>query len=227
MEAGQLLERSGYPSSKISILPQYGVNPDLFRKKNTSGLKKKLKLRSFTVGYVGRLVPEKGIHHLLEAFAMLGNKKADLLVVGNGPLRPKLEEQSIQLGISKQIRWIPAVNQTQIPDYLNCMEVLVLPSLTTKTWKEQFGRVIIEAQACEVPVVGSDSGAIPEVIQKAGYIYPEGNSPALKNRLKKLAASPAMRKSFGRKGRGQVLKLYTNQILADELYGIYQKILKK
>jgi glycosyltransferase involved in cell wall biosynthesis len=224
LEAGRLLENAGYAKNRISIIPQYGVNPELFKKKNVRILSKKLGLGSFTAGYAGRLVPEKGIHHLLEAFTILRNKKANLLIIGNGPLRQPLEKQAFQLGISNQIRWVPAMSQTQIPDYLNCMDVLVLPSLTTKTWKEQFGRVLIEAQACEVPVIGSDSGAIPEVIGKAGLIFPEGNPPALRDRLKKIFASLSLRKSLGTKGRRQVLRHYTNSKIAGQIYGIYQKI---
>jgi glycosyltransferase involved in cell wall biosynthesis len=223
-EAGRLLEKAKYPKTQISIIPQYGVDPGLFKRKNVSALKKKLGLGSFTAGYVGRLVPEKGIHHLLEAFAGLKNKKANLLLVGNGPSRQELEKQAIQLEIADQVRWIPAMSQTQIPDYLNCMEVLVLPSLTTRTWKEQFGRVLIEAQACEVPVIGSDSGAIPEVIGKVGFTYPEGDVRRLRGQLKKLSLSPLLGKKIGPKGRRQVLRLYTNQILADRIYRIYLKM---
>ena len=185
MEAAQLLEKANYPSSKITVLPQYGVNPKLFTKKNVNNLKKTLGINSFVLGYVGRLVPEKGIQDLVEAFSRLKNKKAVLLIIGNGPLRTFLEEKAVHLGINSRIRWIPALDQNHIPDYLNCMDVLVLPSHTTPTWKEQFGRVIIEAQACEVPVLGSDSGAIPEVIGKAGLIFKEKDIQDLHQKLLK------------------------------------------
>jgi glycosyltransferase involved in cell wall biosynthesis len=99
---------------------------------------------------------------------------------------------------------------------------LALPSLTTARWKEQFGRVLIEAQACGVPVVGSDSGAIPEVIGKEGLIFPEGNARRLSDRLNKLEESPAFRKSLGLQGRSRVLGLFTNQKIADQLHQIYR-----
>ncbi len=226
LEAGQLLEKAGYPPKKISIIPQYGVNPSLFRKKKAAKLKKDLKLGAFTVGYIGRLVPEKGIQHLLEAFARLKAGKNSLLILGNGPLRDHLSAQAIQLGISDRVRWIPAMDQTLVPDYLNCMDTLVLPSLTTPRWKEQFGRVLIEAQACEVPVVGSDSGAIPEVIGKAGLVFPEANVEQLAQRIQSLVNSKTLREKLGKLGRKQVLKHYTNQIIADSIYGIYRNLLK-
>jgi len=226
-EAGQLLENAGLSRSKISNIPQYGVNPKLFKKRNMRKLKNELHLGNFTVGYVGRLIPEKGISDLIQAFVNLKMKKATLLIVGNGPFKEKLEAQVKESGIFSQVRWIKAVDQSLIPSYLNCMDVLVLPSITTPTWKEQFGRVLIEAQACEVTVVGSDSGAIPEVIGKAGLIYPEGNISQLAKKLKMLANAPNIRKSLGRKGRKQVLRLFTNQKLSDKIYDIYRRLLKK
>ncbi|HTA77366.1 MAG TPA: glycosyltransferase, partial [bacterium] len=90
-EAAELLKKAHYPSKKISIIPQYGINPKLFLKKNVTKLKKHLKLDSFTVGYVGRLVQEKGLPDLLEAFARLSSPDSTLLLVGNGPLRQELE----------------------------------------------------------------------------------------------------------------------------------------
>ena len=227
LEAADLLRRADYPPSQITVLPQYGVNPILFKKKNAQKLKKQLKLGPFTAGYVGRLVAEKGVHHLLEAFALMRNHATTLLLVGSGPFRMDLEKKATQLGVAKRVRWIPSVDQNLIPDYLNCMDALVLPSLTTTTWKEQFGRVLIEAQACEVPVIGSDSGAIPEVIGKAGLIFPEGNLVKLSDSLHRLAASSTLRRSLGLKSRKQVLDLYTNQKIADKIYGIYRNVLKK
>ena len=224
-EAAQLLERAGYPASQTSVIPQYGVNPDLFKPGKVPALKKELGLGPFTIGYVGRLVPEKGIHHLLEAFASLGLKNSSLLVVGNGPLRRELEEKAGKLRIENQTRFVPAMNQQRLPDYLNCMEVLALPSLTTPKWKEQFGRVLIEAQACGVPVVGSDSGAIPEVIGKAGLIFKEGNVQDLASKLRGLARSAASRKKLSASGRSQILRLYTNQKIADQIYQIHRNLL--
>jgi glycosyltransferase involved in cell wall biosynthesis len=104
------------------------------------------------------------------------------------------------------------------------MDVLALPSLTTPRWKEQFGRVLIEAQACGVPVVGSDSGAIPEVIGKSGLLFPEGDAPKLAGELKRLAGSPGLRKSLGPKGRNQVLSRYTNQKIADQIHRVYRTL---
>jgi glycosyltransferase involved in cell wall biosynthesis len=163
----------------------------------------------------------------LEAFALLARPDSNLLIVGNGPLRGELEAKAKGLGIGARTLFVKAMGQQDLPLYLNCMEVLVLPSLTTPKWKEQFGRVIIEAQACEVPVIGSDSGAIPEVIEKAGFIFPEANAVVLKEDLEKLASSPGLRTDLARKGRQRVLENYTNQIIADQTYEIYKGLFEK
>jgi len=227
LEAGQLLQKAGVTPERISIIPQYGVNPSLFRKKNVAKLKKELALGAFTVGYVGRLVPEKGIQTLLESFSKLKGTQNTLLILGSGPLLESLKTRSAELGIEKQVRWVSALDQTLVPDYLNCMDTLVLPSLTTSRWKEQFGRVLIEAQAGEVPVIGSSSGAIPEVIGRAGLIFPEGNVEELAQHLQSLANSKTLRTKLGRLGKGQILKRYTNQKIADSIYSIYQGLMRK
>src|SRR5260221_14335510 len=80
------------------------------------------------------------------------------------------------------------------------IDALVLRSLTTPVWKEQFGRVLTEAMACGVPVVGSSSGAIPEVIGEAGLIFPEGDAAALAGCLAKLQQPPALRLALAQRG---------------------------
>jgi glycosyltransferase involved in cell wall biosynthesis len=84
-EAVDLLERAGFPRERTAVIPQYGVDPDLFRRRASPGLKKSLRLGPFTVGYVGRWVREKGLMDLLGAFARMKNKRATLLWVGGGP----------------------------------------------------------------------------------------------------------------------------------------------
>src|SRR4029077_20714900 len=90
------------------------------------------------------------------------------------------------------------------------MDVLVLPSRTTPTWAEQFGRVLVEALWCGVPVIGSDSGAIPVVVNTTGggLLSPEGAVAALANALFELRADPAVREALAGKGRESVERLF-------------------
>jgi Glycosyltransferase len=113
------------------------------------------------------------------------------------------------------------------------MNTLVLPSetidkfktLTAAGWKEQFGHVLIEAMACKVPVIGSDSGEIPHVIADTGLIFPEGNDQALQNSLKQLITQPELAKQLGEKGYQRAMTHYTNKALAQELLIFYQLLI--
>jgi L-malate glycosyltransferase len=99
------------------------------------------------------------------------------------------------------------------------LDVLVLPSRTTPTWKEQFGRVIVEALWCNVPVVGSDSGEIPHVIELTGggLIFREGDPEMLAERLRTLRAAPVLRRELAATGRQAVERLFAVPAATDPL----------
>jgi glycosyltransferase involved in cell wall biosynthesis len=105
------------------------------------------------------------------------------------------------------------------------LDALVLPSRTTPSWREQFGRVLVEAMSCEVPVVGSSSGEIPHVIGGAGLVFPEGNPPALANALRLLLHDERLRRELGRRGRARVLAHYTQAALARGYAAVYREMM--
>jgi glycosyltransferase involved in cell wall biosynthesis len=124
------------------------------------------------IGYAGRFVPEKGVLSLTAALdACDGPWQA--LLVGGGPLEPELRRWASRHGY--RVRILTDVTHARMARYLRAMDVLALPSRTTPRWREQFGRVLVEAMACGVAVVGSDSGEIPYVIGDAGLVVPEGD----------------------------------------------------
>jgi glycosyltransferase involved in cell wall biosynthesis len=186
--------------------------------------KSKLRLDNFTIGYIGRLVKEKGVMDLLRAVSLL-KCKVNLLLVGDGELRNKITVEERRLGISGQIRIVDTIPSSRVPEYLNCMDCLVLPSRTTKKWKEQFGRVLIEAMACEVPVIGSDSGEIPDVIGESGLVFREGDVDDLASKLEVLINNKDVRVKLAEKGRQRVLNNFTQEKVAKETYKIYQKMM--
>ena len=100
----------------------------------------------------------------------------------------------------------------------------MLPSRTLPNWKEQFGRVLVEAMACQVPVIGSDSGEIPNVIGDAGLIFPEDDAAALGRLLQRLAGDPAQRQQLGECGRRRVLAHYTMHHIAEQTLAVYQTL---
>ncbi|HYM54515.1 MAG TPA: glycosyltransferase family 4 protein [Solirubrobacteraceae bacterium] len=169
----------------------------------------------FTVGYAGRLVQSKGLMDLLAAVRTLA-APVELLLIGNGELRSQLDGQPIP---GASVRVLDGLSHEQMARGYAQIDVLVLPSHTTPTWKEQFGRVIIEALWCGLPVVGSDSGEIPWLIELTGggLIFPEGDSEALAAQLVKLRESPALRESLARAGREAVERLFTVPAATDPL----------
>jgi len=179
----------------------------------------------FTIGYAGgRLVEEKGVHVLLRAAAGLKGEWW-LRILGSGPQRSYLEGLAVELGIAERVRFEEPIPSTQTPGYYNQLDALVVPSLTRPNWKEQFGRVLIEAMACGVPVVGSDSGEIPNVIGDAGLVFAEGDERALRAKLSQLMADAALRGELAWRGRERVLAHYTQAQVAAKTYQVYQELL--
>jgi glycosyltransferase involved in cell wall biosynthesis len=117
------------------------------------------------------------------------------------------------------------VASLEAPRWLAALDCLVLPSRTTAHWKEQFGRVLIEAMACGVPVVGSSSGAIPTVIGDAGRVFPEGDFAALGRELTALSLDGALRSELGGRGRAWVLASYSQGRIVAETVAFYRKLL--
>jgi glycosyltransferase involved in cell wall biosynthesis len=169
----------------------------------------------FTVGYAGRLIESKGLLDLLAAVRRL-EAPVEMLLLGNGELRDRLEGQPIP---GSSVRVIDGLSHDQMAGGYAQLDVLVLPSHTTPTWKEQFGRVLIEALWCGVPVVGSDSGEIPWVIEQTGggLVFGEGDSDALAMRLEELRAAPELRRKLAERGRAAVERLFSVPAATDQL----------
>ena len=179
------------------------------------------------MGYAGRLVPEKGVDLLLRACAGLGAFGGwELRILGDGPERPRLEALAAELGIQAQVAFLGRVPSTAAPAYYRQLDVLALPSLTQPNWAEQFGRVLIEAMACGVAVVGSSSGEIPWVIGDAGEICPEGDAGALRETLAGLLADPARRADLAARGRARVLERFTQAQVAEATAVVYREMVR-
>jgi glycosyltransferase involved in cell wall biosynthesis len=172
---------------------------------------------------VGRLVPEKGIADLLAAVALLPETMR-LLIVGSGSHADALHAHATQLGIAARITWHAPVPTHAMPGIMQQCDALVLPSRTTANWKEQFGRVLVEAMACGVPVVGSSSGEIPHVVGDGGLIYAEGDTHALAAQLTVLLQDAPRYAAISAQARQRVLTHYTQQALAQRYAAIYREL---
>jgi glycosyltransferase involved in cell wall biosynthesis len=216
-DALRVLRTKGY-SGRGSVIPQFGVDPALFapRSEPLSGPP--------VIGFVARLVEEKGILLLLDSLARVTGDWR-LHVIGSGPLGQAARARAAALGLAERITWEGGVPSRQMPDRLRSFTMLVQPSLTRRHWKEQFGRAVMEAMACGVPVIGSDSAEIPNVVGQAGLIVPEGNAAALGKAITRLASESHLRAMLAQRGRARVLECYTNLRIAEQTVGVYREVL--
>ena len=221
-EVRKVLVRKGFDNKRISMVP-LGADTMMFHKMESTELRSKLQLEVFTIGYLGRFVIEKGIMDLLHAVSRINNN-FNLLLVGSGKLKYKIEAEGRRLGLLEKIRIVDSISSSQVPYYLNGMDCLVLPSRTTRKWKEQFGRVLTEAMSCEVPVIGSDSGEIPNVIGDCGLVFKEGDVDDLSSKITRLINNSDLAEELEKKGRQRVLDNFTQEKAARETYKIYQKM---
>jgi len=217
-EAIEVLRAKGY-KGPAEVVPN-GVDINLFRPLDRNLCRRELGLSGFVVGYVGRIVEEKGLMDMVEALVFCP-EDTHLLFVGAGPFRRKLENRINEIKKTKQVDFLSNQTYEDLPRLMNAMDVLTLVSRTTPSWKEQFGRVIVEAQACQTPVIGSDSGAIPEVLDQGGLIVPERNPQALAVAIKQLYESPELRIKLGLFGRCQAEEKYSWEKVVIRMRNIY------
>jgi glycosyltransferase involved in cell wall biosynthesis len=210
-EAAGVLHRKGF-RGPVCVTPQLGLDPEVFEPARAVELRQSLGLEGFVAGFIGRWVEAKGVWTLLHAVRDMPD--VQLALVGGGPLGPAIESWMTDNHLESRLRLIASVPHEAIVQYLNALDVLVLPSLTTPTWKEQFGHVLIEAMACGVPVVGSNSGAIPDVIGEAGLVFPEGDVAALRAALTRLRDDAHECERLGAAGRARVLERFTHARIA-------------
>ena len=217
-DAAHVLRRKGY-TGPIAIFSVHGVDPDIYHpspRTSPSG--------AFVTGYLGRLVSYKGIGLLIEALQGMP-EHCRLRLVGSGPDERALRHIASERGVAERVEFVPAIATADVPRMLADMDVLAAPSLTQPHWKEQFGRVLVEAMACGIPVIGSDSGEIPRVIGAAGMVVPEGDVEALRVGLLRLANDAAMRERFSRAGRSRVLEQFTQEQVARKTVTVYREAL--
>ena len=218
-DAGLVLRRKRY-RGPIAVIPQFGVDPAIYSPPE----KRRRSLDGPLIGYIGRVVEEKGVDQLVDALALI-QPRPTLRIIGGGDKRVELELRSERLGIRDRVRFEGAVPPERVPDLLRQLDILVLPSRTQPNWKEQFGRILVEAMACEVAVVGSSSGEIPNVVGDPELIFPEGDAQALSAILKRLVADDDYRREKQLAGRQRVLEQYTQEQVAHQTWQLYRHVL--
>ena len=199
-----LASRAGY-AGKPSRVMTPGVDVEQFRPDGAAGAAVRRELgwteAASVVGFLGRFEPEKGLDVLCRALEGVSTPW-HALFVGGGSMEPAL--RTFESRHPSHVRVITGVAHGEVPRWLNAMTVLCAPSQTTPAWKEQFGRMLIEAMACGVPVAGSDSGEIPYVIGDAGLVLPETEAAAWTTAIGTLLEDRRVGRDYAARGVSRV-----------------------
>ena len=216
----EVLRRKGY-EGKATVLP-LPLDKEVYHPNAAGAAKWRADLAispdTFVLGYVGRLVQEKGLATLFHAATALKGTDWRCVLAGSGPDEAHLRSLVATLGLQDNVIFTGFIPHAEAPALLAMFDVLVLPSETRPNWKEQFGRVIIEANACGTAVIGTESGEIGNVIRKTGggIIVPEANIAALKQAILKLAGNKELVRELGQRGAAAVAESYDQSKLALE-----------
>jgi glycosyltransferase involved in cell wall biosynthesis len=177
-----------------------------------------------SIGFVGRLIPEKGLDLLFRACVKLVGRW-NITVVGTGPAQEELEGLAERLGIAGRVTWLGALPRSGVEEIWPRLDCIVIPSRTTPRWIEVSPRAALDAMAHGVAVVGSAAGAVPETIGEAGIIVPEEDVPALAAVLQRLHDTPGECTRLGAAGRRRVMDEYTDAAVADKTLRFWRELL--
>ena len=198
----------------------FGVDMDLF-----SPPKEKSTASKICIGIVKALEDKYGIEYLIRAFKIVveGGYESNLLIVGEGSLRKKLEELTESLALTDSVRFIGKVDNNTVVEYLNMIDIFIVPSISSS---ETFGVAAIEASSCSIPVIASNIGGLPEVVidGKTGYLVPPGDAESIAEKIIKLIEEPSLRQRLGKGGRKFVVDNYEWESCASKMEGIYNDI---
>jgi glycosyltransferase involved in cell wall biosynthesis len=173
------------------------------------------------VGFLGRFVAEKGLATLMSALDRLV-RPWRALFVGGGPLAGELSAFAAARGDRVQV--VTGVAHDDVPAHLNAMDVLCAPSEATRTWREQFGRMLVEAMACGVPVLASRSGEIPHV-GDAGVLADERQAQQWTEALDRVLGDPDMRNDLCARGLARVHERFALPVVARAHLKFFEELL--
>lgn len=212
-------ETKKYTDKEVEITP-FGVDLHRFKPLNLTRSDEMI-----TIGTAKGLQEVYGISQLIKGFAKIEKEypQARLLIVGDGPKRTEYENMVHQLGIAHKTTFTGYVSNKEVPYYINQMDIFVLPS-----YRESFGVAAVEAQACGVPVVVTNVGGLPEVVEHegTGLIIPDNHPDHLSHAFKRLIQDPKLRHEMGAKGMEYVKKRYDWTENASRMIALYERTLK-
>lgn len=217
------------PNVKNLSLTPIGVDIDNFYLQPKSKITDKI-----TVGTVKALEPIYGIDILIRAFAKslqdldrmdpAMSERLQLMIIGGGTEEDKLRKIAVQLNIHSKVKFIGRVPHQRVPKFLNLLDIFVAMSRA-----ESFGVALLEAAACELPVIASKVGGIPEVVldKKTGFLIESEDVEKCSKALTTLILNPNLRNSMGKAGRDFVCEKYNWGYCMGKMYSVYNSALRK
>jgi len=234
--AKEALMLEGIPSEMIDVVPM-GIDLKRFRPREEDVLRDRecigIKKEEIVVLFIGRMVGEKGVYDFVHAAARdlsdrsLKKLPVRFLMVGKGAEFYSVQARAMALGISNRFTFIEKYPYQEMHKLHNLADIFVLPSISTKTWQEQFGMVLIESMACGKPVVSTYSGSIPEVVGDAGILVQSNDHISLCNAIKKLISDAELRESIGKKALTRAETEFDSEKIAEKVMGVFEKVLSQ
>jgi glycosyltransferase involved in cell wall biosynthesis len=226
-EGLEMTRRAGLPNMPTAVVPAVVPDPSTFHpvdRSRRAELRAKFGLppEQVVAAFVGRLDEQKGIRELLASMRSLGSEAPFLAVWGAGPLVEVVRREFAE-GLGGRLGG--ALGLEEVAEAFQACDLALVPSLTTPAWKEQFGRVIVEAMLTGSPVIGFDSGAVAEVIQDPRLLVREGDVPALAGAVRSLAQDDVLRSTLGAACRESALARYAPPVIAAELRRFWEEAL--
>ena len=216
----------GVSPNKIRVIP-HGINASEYKPKKRGHHFRNLlgiKPTELVIGYVGRLVPLKGVSFLIDAFKIVSgkNSNAKLLIVGDGPQRKQLEYLSGNMKSEKKIIFTGFVPKERMPEIYNTLDIFVLPSFT-----EGLSNTLLEAMASGKPIITTPVGGNTELIEngKNGYLVHTRSVKELAERILDLLNAPNERTQMGKAGRTKILNQYTWEKIIPRYEKVYKQVL--
>jgi glycosyltransferase involved in cell wall biosynthesis len=208
------LATRGHPALLNRVVPQLGVPLPLAPQRPTDG--------GLTIGFFGRLVPEKGLDLLFRACVKLLGRWS-IIVVGTGPAQEELEGLAERLGIAGRVTWLGALPRDRVFEVWPRLDCVALPSRTAPHWVEVTPRAALEGMAHGLPIVASASGALPELVGAGGTIVPEEDVAALTAALQRFHDEPGERARLGAAGRRRIMDDYTDSAIAEKTLAFWRE----
>lgn len=222
--------RNGNYQKPIYLQTQIGVDETIFSpdKNIRSEYRRKVGFKGmFVIGYAGRLIVDKGVDDIVSVFIKLAkeNFRLALLLVGNGGLKDHIEKQIGHENLEDRVHITGFVGQAEVPKYMNAMDIFVLGSKTAPYWIDTFPLVTVQAQACGVPVIASDSASLPWQLSDTAIFFQEGNRNQLKENLLKFISNKRLRNEYIKKGRNRSINYFCHEGMTEKFKKIVDQVL--